>query len=207
MTDTARRDLIRPDGPCVRDFAKERIEYLERALKDEQDRYDDLRKRDIKENEVNKGFQCIKCGQIYRKPMAEDTCFRCWPDESEQDAQSGVRATAYWFIGAAVIVLVLLVASLYSTTAHGAEVYLQGGLAYQFRHPACDINGHVAEYCRFDRTEYSPMLGHVELGVAQSMGRWQGTVYARHESLPCTGKDYGVDQVGVSLRVRLWGRP
>jgi hypothetical protein len=83
--------------------------------------------------------------------------------------------------------------------ADGAELYAQTGLAYQVPHGRCDGNG----ICRWDRNDYSAALAHIEIGLSQTAGRWTGSLYARHESLAAC-HDFGVNQIGASLRVTLW---
>jgi hypothetical protein len=92
-------------------------------------------------------------------------------------------------------------------TASAGDLYAQAGIGYQFHHPACTLpTGQVAQYCRWDRTEYQPLLAHIELGYTVRQGRFSADLYVRHESLPTIRQDFGVDHVGVSGRVVLWHR-
>lgn len=82
-----------------------------------------------------------------------------------------------------------------------ADLYVQTGMAVQFRHGACD-----GPVCTWDRNRYAPLLGHIELGIEQRAGRFAFGAFARHESLP-VHHDFGVNQVGLQVRVTFLGRP
>lgn len=91
--------------------------------------------------------------------------------------------------------------------ADAGELYLQGGAAYQFRNSPCKAaGGEPLNWCKWDRSIIAQPLAHLELGWAESAGRWQTTFYLRHESMP-TLPDKGVNQAGVAVRFRLRGKP
>lgn len=87
------------------------------------------------------------------------------------------------------------------------EIYLQAGAAYQFDHAPCRTTaGEPVSWCRWDRTAIEQPLVHVEMGYAATRGRFSLSGFVRHESM-ATGRDYGVNQIGVAIRVRLWVTP
>ena len=90
--------------------------------------------------------------------------------------------------------------------AQGGELYAQGGIAWQAPHGACHTASGAVGWCMWDRIEYVPVLAHLEIGYTIERGRWSTDLYARHESLP-TVNDFGVNQIGIAARVRLWGTP
>jgi len=86
------------------------------------------------------------------------------------------------------------------TLSQSGELYMEGGLAHQFRHGSC---GQPYTYCTWDRNFYKPALAHLEFGISQEFtNRLSGSIFVRHESLP-TVNDYGVNQFGVSLKLSL----
>ncbi len=91
----------------------------------------------------------------------------------------------------------LLIGLLLAQPAAAADLYLQGGLSLQGRHGAC-----VLPVCAWDRNDYAPWLGHLEIGVEQRFGHFTGSLFARHESLTQV-HDYGVNEVGLQLRLTL----
>lgn len=94
----------------------------------------------------------------------------------------------------------LLALLLLGQPAAAAELYLQTGVAYQFRHGACD-GGHP---CLWDRNGYAPGLAHIEIGLEQRFDRMAIAAFARHESLTAH-HDFGVNQAGVQVRITLIG--
>ena len=112
-----------------------------------------------------------------------------------------------------IMLLGLLIAVAMSPRCHAGELYVQAGMAHQFSHPNCvsheyfDTYGHpvyLETDCLNDRIQVSSHpLAHLEFGLAETAGRYTFTLYARHESV-VNLRDYGVNQLGVSMRVRLW---
>jgi len=84
------------------------------------------------------------------------------------------------------------------------EIYADGGAAYVTRHGAChDAYNAKTVYCTWDTNGYAPARAHIELGLAQPVGRTELALYLRHESY--LGKqDYGINEIGVRARVSLW---
>ncbi|CAB4130406.1 hypothetical protein UFOVP119_30 [uncultured Caudovirales phage] len=99
----------------------------------------------------------------------------------------------------------LILALAVAPAAHAAELYASAGIAHQFHHGRCTTPAGITALCAWDRNEYAPGLAHIEIGVAKSAGRFTFQLYARHESLSAH-RDYGVDQAGLDIRVRLLGR-
>ena len=90
-------------------------------------------------------------------------------------------------------------------TTNAAELYAVAGMGQQFRHGPCrNIVGDIGP-CAWDRDNYAAGIAHIEIGASANTGRFTFQLYGRHESL--TGHhDYGVNQVGVDVRVTLFKR-
>lgn len=98
------------------------------------------------------------------------------------------------------VIRAALILLLLAQPAAAVELYLQTGLGLQFRHGPCD-----RPICDWDRNRYAPALAHLELGIEQRAGRFTFGAFARHESLP-THHDFGVNQVGLQVRISLLGK-
>ena len=105
-------------------------------------------------------------------------------------------------VAAGLLALYILAAAI--EPADGGELYASGGLALQAKHGPCMMaNGKPGQWCKWDRSQPQPLLGHVELGYSVGAGRWSAALYVRHESQP-TRNDYGVNSVGITTRVTIW---